>query len=53
LFVPCPVDELDEVLIVLVEAIVNLILGTTHAVVVLALAPQAVVLLTGRAPVVV
>jgi hypothetical protein len=46
-------DEFDEVFIVFVEAVVDLVLSAAHARVVLALAPQAVVLLAGGTSVVV
>jgi hypothetical protein len=45
--------ELDEVFIVFVEAIVDLVFSTGHSVVVLTLAPQAIVLPAGRTAIVV
>ena len=53
LFVPCPLDKLDEIFIILIKTIINLVFSTGHAVMVLAFTPQTVVLRAGRTFVVV
>ena len=53
LFVPCPLDKLDEIFIILIKTVIYLVFSTGHAVMVLAFTPQTVMLRTGRTSVVI
>ena len=53
LFIPGSLDKLDEIFIIFVETVIDFVFGAGHAVVVLAFAPQTIMLRTGGALIVV